>query len=325
MMKVLVTGATGLVGNNVLRLLESQGHTTRVLVRSKSDPRPLQGLNPETYVGDIRERDSVQSCMESVDAVIHAAAVVHIGWSRAEEHRQVNVEGTANVAKAALDHGVRMIHVSTTDTVGVGSYETPADEGSPYRGNPSCPYPVTKRAAEQLVTELCTEGLNASIVNPSYMLGPFDWKPSSGRMLLEVAKGHTFFSPPGGGTFCDVRDVACGILSAIDRAAVGRRYILGGRFMRYLDAWRMMAEITNGRGPICNIGPLVRWIAGSAGDAWAKLTGREGDVNSAAIHMASVPRNFNSDRARDELGYTTRPLEETIADAWSWFQKNGYA
>jgi dihydroflavonol-4-reductase len=324
-MRVLVTGATGLVGNNVTRALIERGHRPRVLIRANSDPRPLEGLDVEVYTGDVRDAASVRAAVDSMDCLVHAAAVVHIGWTRATEHHAVNVAGTKNVAEAALEHHVRMIHVSTTDTVGVGTFSTPSGEDAVYAGNPPCPYPITKRAAEQAVTDLCAKGLNAAIVNPSYMLGPFDWKPSSGRMLLAVAQGRTYFSPPGGGTFCDVRDVAAGVLAAIDRAVVGRRYILGGTFMRYRDAWRIMAEITGGRRPICNVGPINRWVAGAAGDLWAKITGREGDVNSAAIRMASLPKHFSSQRAINELGYDTRPFRQTISDAWAWFKQNGYA
>ena len=180
-MRTLVTGATGLLGNNVTRRLLSRGDRLRVLTRSVSDPRPLAGLDVEIVHGDVRDKDSVARACRDMDLVIHAAAVVHIGWSDSAIHRAVNFEGTRSVGRAALRCGARMIHVSTTDTVGVGTFDKPSDEDTPYGGNPPCPYSLTKLAGEEVIQELVSEGLDAVIVNPSYLLGPNDWKPSSGR------------------------------------------------------------------------------------------------------------------------------------------------
>ena len=320
-----VTGATGLVGNNVTRLLLERGYRVKVLVRGESLPRSLAGLDVQRVSGDIRDSESLSAACGDVDCVIHAAGFVHIGRGRTQEHQAINVEGTRHMAQAARAAGARMIHVSSCDALGVESLKKPADEDTPLAKPISCSYVVSKRAAEQVVLEERARGLDAVIVNPSFMLGPWDWKPSSGRMLLEVARGRGLFAPRGYFSVCDVRDVAAAILEAVGKGQSGRRYILAGQTMSYKQAWRLFARITGGRRPLFCPGPLMLWAAGRLGDLYGHVTGQEPDLNSGALALARLPKNYSSDRARRELGYVSRPVEESARDAWNWFVEYGYA
>lgn len=322
-MKALVTGATGLVGNNVVRLLLERGDTVRVLARAQSDPRPLADLPLEIVRGDLRDPESLAAALAGVDLVVHAAAHVHIGWTGWEIARAVNVEGTRALARACRQAGCRLVHVSSIDALGL----TPggvSDEETPPTNGVLCPYVVTKREAEQAIQEEVAAGLSAVLVNPGYVVGPWDWKPSSGRMLLQVAKGWALCAPLGSNCFCDVRDVAAGILSAAARGAAGRRYILAGDTLSYFQAWRVFARVTGATPPVLPLGPLMRRAVGLAGDLVTRLTGREPDINSAALAIAGQQRAFSSARAAAELGYRGRPLEEAATAAWIWFQEHGY-
>src|SRR5690606_37215061 len=128
--------------------------------------------------------------------IVHAAASVHIGWTGIKEARAINVEGTRNVASAALAAGAKMVHVSSIDALGAWKPGAPPiDEETPAVGGVLCPYVITKREAEQVVFDLVRKGLHASIVNPGFMIGPYDWKPSSGKLLLSVARGWGLFVP----------------------------------------------------------------------------------------------------------------------------------
>lgn len=323
-MLTLVTGATGLVGNNVVRMLLERGEQVRVLARASSDPRPLAGLDVERVSGDVREAEAVASACHGVDRIVHAAAYVHIGWSNEHLHRSVNIAGTRNIVAGAKAAGAQLVHVSTVDTMGLGTRKQAADEATPASANIRLPYIVTKREAERLVLDAVDEGLNAVIVNPVYMLGPWDWKPSSGRMLLHLARGRMMLAPRGGNDFCDVRDVAAGILAAMERGQPGRRYILGGEPLSYLHAWRQFAEVIGVRGPICRAGPINIWIAGQFGDVLHRVTGREPDVNSAATQMSAEFHHYSYARATDELGYNPRPAREAAIAAWQWFVEHGY-
>lgn len=322
MRRTLVTGSTGLVGNNVCRLLLERGDHVRVLARSTSDPRPLAGLDVERFEGDIRNREEVARAVAGVERVIHCAAHIHLGWKEREFSQQVNVGGTQHVAEAARQAGATLVHVSTVDALAVGQRDRPVDEEAPLVGKVPSTYVVTKRAAEEVIDAEVARGLHAIIVNPGFMLGPWDWKPSSGRMVIEVARRFTPVAPSGGCSVCDVRDVAAGILSAAEQGQPGRRYILAGENLTYLDLWRRIAQATGGRGPMMPMGPAIRWLAGAVGDLAGKVTGREPTVNSAAIAMSSQYHYYSSERARRELGYAPRPADEAIRAAWDWLKQH---
>ncbi len=325
MMITLVTGATGLVGNNVVRCLLARGDVVRVLSRATSDLRPLAGLDEvQLFEGDVRDAKAVARAAEGVERIVHAAAYVHIGWTGMDLARAINVEGTRHVAAAARAAGATLVHVSSIDALRPGSSAAPADEDSPRLGGVLCPYVITKREAEAVVLEEVERGLRASIVNPGFMIGPYDWKPSSGRMLLSVARGWGLFAPLGVNSYCDVRDVACAIVAASERPQCGRSYVLTGHNLSYFQAWRIFAEATGATPPVFPTGPLVRYAAGRCGDLVTWITGREPDVNSASVAMSAQRRYFTSARAEAELGYRPRALGESAADAWAWFRQHGY-
>lgn len=320
----LVTGATGLVGNNVVRRLLERGQAVRVLVRRDSDPRPLEGLNVERAWGDVRDAEAVRQACRGVATVVHSAAIVHFGWTGLALQREVNVQGTQHVAAAALEAQARLLHVSSVDALGVGRRDAPADEDSPREGKIPCTYVVTKQEAEAVVRSYIDRGLDAVIVNPGFMLGPWDWKPSSGRMLLEVATRFTPLAPTGGLTSCDVRDVADGLLAACEKAPTGRQYILAGENLTYQQIWCLFAEISGGSKPWFRAGPLMRFLGGYGGDLWGRITGREPDLNSAGVRVTSQFHYYSSARAQAELGYRPRPFRQSVADAWAWFVERGY-
>lgn len=322
----LVTGATGLLGNNLVRQLLAQGKRVRVLARETSSRRPLAGLDVERVIGDVTQAESVRAAMRDVRCVIHAAADTHIGWRDLERQRLINVQGTLNTAAAAREFGARLVHVSSVDALAAAA--TPqqlVDESTPDACKLPCTYVVTKRQAEQEVRRQIELGLDAVIVNPGFMLGPWDWKPSSGRMLLSLSKGWTPAAPVGGMSGCDARDVAQATIAAAERAPTGRNFILAGENLSYLSAWRLFAREAGRPVPLFRMGPLVRYAIGYGGDLWARVSGQERDINSAMLRMSGMYHYYSSDLARRELGYASRPFTETVRDAWQWLREYHYA
>ncbi|MCA9184130.1 MAG: NAD-dependent epimerase/dehydratase family protein [Pirellulaceae bacterium] len=316
---ILVTGATGLVGNNVVRRLIELQRPVRVLARSTSAAEPLAGLDVEFATGDVRDFLAVRQAVAGTAAVIHAAALVHVGWSQLEQLRSVNVTGAQNVAAAAAAQGVRMIHVSTVNALALGSRHHPADEQTPLTGKEvPCSYVVSKREAEQQVLRWNAEGGNAVIVNPGFMLGPWDWKPSSGQLIMGIARRFAPLAPWGGCSVCDVRDVADGIVSSIACGVAGERYILAGENITYLQLFRAIARETKSFSPMAPFGPLVRTIVGWSGDLVGRVSGKEPPVNSAALMMSSQFHYYSSDKAQRVLGYRVRSISQSIADSWQW-------
>ena len=323
-MRILVTGSTGLLGNNLVRQALEDGHQVVALVRTKERPKALNDLNVELAYGDVTDSDSLLRAAKDVDAILHSAAQIHLGWQQRELSQRVNVDGTRAVVAAAKHEKARLVHVSTVNTLAIGNREGPTDEDTQEDGQVPCTYVVSKRQAEQVTVEAARDGLEACIVHPGFMLGPWDWKRSSGRMLIEVGKRWTPLAPSGGCSVCDVRDVARGVLLAMERGVVGRHYILAGENMTYLQLWTKIAKVCGKRPPMTIMRWPARVLVGLLCDVATNLRGVESDINSAALKMSSQFHCYSSQRARDELGYSMRPADESIADARTWFQQHGY-
>ncbi|MBM4368484.1 MAG: NAD-dependent epimerase/dehydratase family protein [Deltaproteobacteria bacterium] len=315
-----VTGGTGLVGNNLVRRLVAGGADVRVLSRRKPR-REFAGLAVEEVEGDVTDAASLERLCAGAECVVHAAALVEIRHGGRDEFERVNVAGTAAMLRA-VPRGARLVHVSTVDALGLRDRANPADEDTeprPHEGG--VPYVDTKRAADRLVLDSDRDWV---IVYPTYMLGPWDWRPSSGRMLLEVARGQALFAPPGGNNFVHIDDVVTGLLAAAGRPR-GGRWILGNENLSYAEAWTLMAEVTGARKPL---GTLPRWAVSAAVPplhAARKLGLREGEINAAAVAMSRVPHYFSAERARAELGLPATPIRQAIHDAWTWFKLQGIA
>ena len=323
--RVLVTGATGLLGNNLVRHLLGLGARVRVLVREGADPRPLEGLDVERAVGDVRDAAAVARALTDVEAVYHAAAVVAIQTGGLDSLREVNVGGTRQLARAARTTGARMVHVSSVDALGYGSRARPATEDTPPASRISVPYVISKREAEAVVRREVALGLDAVTVNPVFVLGPWDWKPSSGRLLLAVARGQGRLAPAGGNDFCHAADIAAGIAAAGRSGRRGERYILGGEALSYREAFDLMAEITGGARAMATVPPVAVRAVGWLGTALGWATGSEPALNAASAALGSIPHHFDDGKARHELGYRSRPARDAAQDAWDWLLEWGYA
>jgi dihydroflavonol-4-reductase len=186
------------------------------------------------------------------------------------------------------------------------------------------PYVISKREAEQAVCEEIARGLWGTIVYPGTMFGPWDWKPSSGRMFLGVDRLPLIWAPVGAGSICDARDVAAGAIAAAERGQCGRRYILAGHNLRYRQLFAAIAALVGRGGPWLPMGRIFRAIASPIADLRTWLRGTEDDANSAALALSRQEHCFSSARAQRELGYALRPLNDTLSDAWHWLDQHGY-
>jgi len=320
-MRIVVTGATGLLGNNVTRSAIQRGIDVVAVSRNATNAKALDGLPIEKFDADITSWDSLDEIDGPIDAVIHSAAHIHIGWSQREIGITTNRSGTSNAIRLARKHAARFLHVSTVNTLAIGSKDRVADEQTPGDGQVPCTYVVSKRAAEQQVLEAIQQGTDAVIVYPGFMLGPWDWKPSSGRMILDLRNGSPPLAPSGGCSICDPRDVAAAILAALEKAPSGARYILAGENWTYFELWREITKQFKSRGPWTCLQKPGQLLAGSAGDLFGKLTRNEPIINSAAIAMSSQYHWYSSQRAVQELNYHIRPVSESVAAAILWMRQ----
>ena len=241
-MQVLITGGTGFLGSHLADLLTRRGHAVTVLRRPTSSTAALDGLDVRYEVGDVADASSVRRAVAGHDIVIHAATGVSGHGTRLESHA-LNVEGARSVVPACLREGVkRLVHVSSIAAIGIPSDATPADEDFAFNLERSkLHYYVSKHRAEDVVREGMAEGLDAVIVNPGSLWGPFGEVYRGSEIVRSVRGARRLRISPGGVCIAHVDDVAVGILSAMEGGASGERYILGGDNLTYRDWMTMIA------------------------------------------------------------------------------------
>jgi dihydroflavonol-4-reductase len=325
-MTTLITGGTGLIGGHLARELHAAGESLRLLVRERSSREALQGVPFEEAKGDVRDLESLRRAMQGVDAVVHAAGSVRLDPFAPEHLRRVNLEGTRHVLTAAREAKVkRLLHLSSTAAVGAGTLDRPADEATSWNLGHKGPYWQTKRAGEQLVLEAVKKGeIDAVIVNPSYVVGPGDVKPSSGAVLLAIASGLVFAYPDGGTGFVDARDVAKGAILALKKGRSGERYILSSENLTFRQFIEMAAVERGLQPPFLPLPRNLALGAARVGDALGPRFPRVfGYLNSQFVGTLFDLSYVSAEKARRELGFAPRPVREAVRDAYRWFEQTG--
>ncbi len=323
---LLVTGASGFVGSAIAQAARTAGYGVRVLVRASS-PRTNIAPGDEVMIGDLRDRASLATALRGVRYLVHTAADYRL-WSLApEEIFRTNVEGTRAVMEEALRGGVeRIVYTSSVATLELRN-DKPADETCPLPPNRAIgAYKKSKALAERLVEEMVEkQKLPAVIVNPSTPIGPRDVKPTpTGRIIVEAARGRMPGFVETGLNLVHVDDVAAGHLAALRCGRIGERYILGGENVRLGQMLADVAEMCHRRPPRLRF-PIFALYPIALGAEWlARVTGHAPFATRDGLRLARHYMFFNDAKARRELGYTSRPYREGIADALAWFRQAGY-
>ncbi len=312
-MRVLVTGATGFVGSYAVRRLLADGASVRVLRRASSALDLLGDAPVEHTIGDVTDPDAVRAAVEGCTHVVHAAASVAFGPAAGAAMRAVNVGGTAVVADAAREAGVRrLVHVSSIAALGRGAAGV-LDEATPWTdGRANSRYAISKRDAEREVWRAAAEGLDAVAVLPAVVFGV--GRPGEGteRIVARVAAGRMRLAPPGATAVVDVRDVADGIAAALTRAASGDRFVLAGETLAWTDILATLARALGVPPPARTVSPALLTAAGVAADALARL-GVPMDLTAETARTSAARFAYASHRAVETLGLTFRPFAETAA------------
>jgi len=321
-MAVLVTGATGFVGSNVVRRLNQRGVRPRVLVRPTSNRANLADLDVEIVEGDLLDPPSLVRALDGCDRLFHIAGYVSPRPSQRERLFRSNVQATVNVMDAAREVGIpRIVYLGSTTAIGASDGPHPIDENAPYNlGGTGAGYFEAKRAAELAVRERVEDGLPVVGVYPGYCLGPGDIYLSSSNIIVAFARGQLFFTTQGGMAFVDVRDAAEAVVLGMERGRVGERYFAGGHNLTYRQFFELLAQVMRRRPPRLTIpNPVLRFLC-VVGEP---LT--DGEVFSRLFyHVFSRYHWYDSGKAQRELGWAFRPLEETLRDAVAWLRQTGY-
>jgi dihydroflavonol-4-reductase len=323
--RVCVTGGTGFLGWHIVQDLLAHDCRVRVLGLLPRSPVLRALLNLTDFVaGDVRDPAAVRRALDGCDLVFHAAGTTSTWGQELKELREVHVGGTRRVLEA-LPAGARLVHTSSVVAVGATLQPMVLTEDSAFDLNwLSVDYVHAKRAAEVVALSAAAQGLDVTIVNPAYLVGPEDYNRSVMGRFCQRAWRHRIPVVPRGGFNCvDVRDVARGHLLAAERATSGRRYILGGENLSLLDLTRQLTKQRRRSGRW--LFRIPSWLHLALG--WcAELIGshkRHGPHSTVQeSRIANLFWFYSDERARKELGYRPRPLQETLRDTHDWASQN---
>lgn len=320
MAKVLITGATGFVGSILGKRLADTGTELRCLIRPGNEATNLTGWEYERVDGSLEDEDVLRRAMQGVEAVYHLAALVSFRKKDAAAMQQVNVEGTARVARLAREEAVpRLLYMSSIAAVGHSRDKKPIDEEAPYNFGPwKIPYCDTKRGGELAVLDEVERGLDAVIVNPSSMFGPGDRRKAEGSLLQAIAYDKIPFCPAGGLNVADVRDVVSGTIAAMERGRTGERYILGGENLTGRQLFAKIAQVLGKKPPRRT---LPRWLMRAFAQGLSlvdALRPLEPPMTGALARMAPLLMWYSSAKAERELGYATYPIEIALKETFDW-------
>ena len=322
----LITGGSGHVGANLVRELSSRGYQVRC-IDFDNDHRAFEGFDVELVKGNITDISTLDNTFKDVEIVFHTAAVISLDRKDKDLIRSVNVGGTENVCEMSLRHGVKkLIHFSSVDAFVREPLEDPLYENRSLVTDPNAvPYDLSKADAQRIVLEYCDKGLNASIIHPSGIFGPNDFKPSLfGQEFINIANGKRPYSINVGYDYVDVRDLCKTSVDCIDKGEIKQNYIVGGNYMDFVYMSEVMSEILNKKliRSTLPFGFIYMSLPGSYISSLIKKTPRA--ITMDSIHTIKVQnKNIPSSLSKEKLNHNPRPVEETIQDTIEFFQKRG--
>lgn len=330
MAKVLITGATGFIGNHVTRLCLEKGEDVRVMVMPGEDRSPLDGMDVEFVEGNLLDKASLRPALEGIEQLYHLAALFAI-WTRDPDlHYKINVQGCENFLRAAMDAGVgKVVFTSSIAAIGAGKNGERSTEDTQFDSwHFASEYILSKFISHQMVKGLVMEGLPATMVLPGLPFGPGDRAPTpTGTMIIAALKGEMNNYWVGGVTAVDVRDVAMGHVLAMEKGRIGESYILSNKDgnmtnKEFLDLVGRETGVTKIASKEVSHKLMLR--VARVAEFWSKITGKK-PITTYKNTMYAL-QHFYTDpsKAIDELGLPQTPIETAVRDAAEWFRANGY-
>ncbi|MDA7572272.1 NAD-dependent epimerase/dehydratase family protein [Acidimicrobiia bacterium] len=322
----LITGGSGHVGANLVRELTAQDYKVRC-IDFDGDHRAFEGYDVELITGSVTDIDTLDKAFEGVDVVFHTAAIISLERKNKSLIRSVNVEGTKNVCKMSLKHSIRkLIHFSSVDAFIREPLEDPLlEDRSLVVDQNAVPYDLSKADAQRIVLEYCDKGLDASIIHPSGIFGPNDFKPSLfGQEFIKIANSKRPFSINVGYDYVDVRDLSKTAVNCISKGVSGQNYIVGGNYMDFVYMADVMSQEL-GRKLIRGTLPFVSiYLSLPMYYLLSFITKTPRAITLDSIHTIKVQnKNIPSQLSKDQLDHTPRPIEETITDTLKFFNDVG--
>ena len=324
---ILVTGAGGHLGANLLRRLVADGEEVRAVLHTARDERAVEALPVDRLIGDLRDPGFAAAAVTGCHQAYHCAAKVSTVYRDSNEIFACNVLATRQLLSAALAAGVDKVVVTGSFSAVGHRPDRPSDETEPF--NPlerHLPYGHTKAAVEHECLKACAEGLPVVVAVSTAILGPFDYKPSRmGKVLIRIAERRLRAYVPGGFTFVAARDIVEGHILAMAKGRPGQKYIFASQFLTFDEIMALFAEVTGQRVPPFRIPPgLMATAAEIAGVVMPILTpNAEQLLTPAAIRILRLNRRADTSKAERELGFRPTPIEAAVREAYEWFMGRG--
>jgi nucleoside-diphosphate-sugar epimerase len=327
---ILVTGATGHLGANLVRRLLEDGHAVRVLLRPPHDRASLDGLDVESVEGDLRDPEACTAALRGCRAIYHCAAKVSTVDGNARHKREIfecNVLGTRHLLRAALAARVDRVVVTGSFSAVGHDPNQPSDESVPF--NPferSTPYGFSKAAVEHECLKAFAEGLPVVVATSCAILGPNDFKPSRmGQLLVDFANGRLRAYVPGGFEFVAARDIVQGHLLAMEKGRPGQKYIFSTQFLTVDVLLGIYEEVTGRPRPKLRLpGPLMAGLATATDFVLNRLApNAPRRFSAAAVHFLRMQRRADCSKAKNELGYQPTSLVAAVREAYEFFCRRG--
>jgi len=320
-MKVLVTGANGLLGHNVVFELLKQQYSVRILVRStKNIHFDLEKI--EVFEGNFTDYKTLKQAASRCGAIIHIAAVTATNLLHYEDYRKINVDGSALLIKVANELNInRLVYVSTANTIGFGTERKLADESF----NIEFPfsesfYAQSKVASEQLFIEASDKpNKHIVIINPTFMIGAFDTKPSSGKLILMGYKKRLMFAPKGGKNFVAVEAVAVSICNALVGGQNGERYLASGINLSFKEFYSLQMQVENYSQHIFELPSFILILTGKVGDL-IRFLGIKTELCSMNLKQLMIREYYSNTKAKSELTLPETNIKIAIKEAIDWFK-----
>jgi len=320
----LVTGATGFLGGHLVDLLLQRGERVRVFCRSIPKRAVFDPSRVEFAMGDITDPRTLPAAIAGIRRVYHVAGKVDFNPPSMTELLAVNEQGTRNVLSEARRQNVeRVVHVSSVSTLGAAeSFDRPLNESDFGKGRGTdIPYPRSKLLGERVALEFAGNGLSIVIANPTFFAGPFDLNLSSARTIVSFLRRQVWVGLTRGGMgFTDVRDVAAGLISAMDRGRSGERYILGGHNLRLHEYHAILEKLTGLRAPRIFVPPAVAVVLATIGSTGYRMLGIEPFVGPGDVRLARQYWVYDYSKAQNELGLHCRSPEESLRETLDWLK-----
>ena len=321
-MKIFLTGVTGLLGRHVAQLCSEEGHEVIALIRDKKVLHSKFRHELNICYGDLLDINSIPENLNGAEIVIHCAADTSMLVRRNHKQKQINIRGLQNLIEAAKKVNIKkFIHISSANTIGFGDSNNPANESIKLTTSSSrLSYINTKIIGEEiLLNEFKKNNFPVVILNPTFMLGPQDYKVGSGKLILAAMKKQILVYPAGGKNIVDVRDVAQAILNSIRSGKTGNNYLICNENLTYKEIFTIIGSYANVPVPKHRLTYFMGIVIGNLGSVIEYIIGKPSTINSKCIKLAFENHYYTSEKAKIDLGFTTRPVKETIHDTINWF------